>query len=119
MAVQQQQFGITITSATSLTPPQKMSKPVVYAVIDTSGSMAGSKIKQVANSLREIIAKAPDHVIFVVRTFDTNVKTLVAKTKAKLDVERLMLDLEKAVGGGTALYDAWGQTINEIRYDGK
>lgn len=91
----------------------------VFVVLDTSGSMAGSKINQVIASLKEIIEKAPLYLRFCVRVFNTTVQLLVTKKKKYLDVPRLFNGVQQTVGSSTALYDAWGVTLKEIPYNGK
>lgn len=115
--------SVSVQVNTAAHKPSGTVNPVVYATIDTSGSMSGSKIDQVCSSLREIISKAPDHVIFVVRRFDSSVKTLVAMKKVsngrQLDVDRLETELKKNLGPSTSLYDAWAETILQMDRKGE
>ena len=93
-------------------------KVSIYVSLDTSERMAGSKIQQVFYSLEEIVSNAPLYARFIIRAFNTKVCTLVSKKKKYLDLVRLRKEMLCGVGNMTALYDAWGQTTEEIPFSG-
>src|SRR5690606_14510254 len=81
--------------------------------IDVSGSMAGSKIKKVIESMLEIISLAGPNSRIGCKVFNTEVKTLFGlKQKSEVDIERLCYDIMESVGDQTALYDAIIESIN-------
>ena len=90
-------------------------------VVDTSSSMAGSKIDIVKESLRQLYDQLRDTDVLGVVTFDTNVRTVLQATrKADLPAEKLMnIVYGLRASGGTDLNLGLLYGIDEISRHGE
>lgn len=83
----------------------------VVLVIDTSGSMRGSKIEAAREAALHFISRMRSGDRAALLSFDTTVKTQVGLTDTLDDVRRRLERLDAVSGAGTCLYDALYEAI--------
>eukprot|EP01090_Pellita_catalonica_P008937 TRINITY_DN1999_c0_g1_i1.p1 TRINITY_DN1999_c0_g1~~TRINITY_DN1999_c0_g1_i1.p1 ORF type:complete len:386 (-),score=58.68 TRINITY_DN1999_c0_g1_i1:56-1213(-) len=96
----------------------KQTEMRLHFVIDTSGSMAGSRIEAVLRGLKEIYDDLSVMDRLGLRIFSTHVQTLIGCNKRKkyVDFQRLESDIRNNVDGRTALYDAITKAVTEVPF---
>ncbi|XP_037024379.1 uncharacterized protein LOC119066183 [Bradysia coprophila] len=88
----------------------------IYAVVDVSGSMQGSKIGSVCTTIKDMFNTWPDSVLFDLTLFNDKAEKIFTALKSKLQIHEIVRKIQDkcAYGGGTALYDAWGDMLTSI-----
>ena len=92
----------------------------VYAMIDVSPSMRGSKIGEVCTSIKDIIESCPPYVLFDIGIFNHSSRKLITALKSAINVDKIINEIQAACAetGGTALYDSWFDMITSIPESG-
>lgn len=92
----------------------------IYAIVDTSTSMKGSKIKSVCQGIKRMFTTWPAAATFHLTIFASHSKRIVTGRKGLIDIERVIesINMNCNQGGATALYDAWGDVLTSIPSSG-
>jgi tight adherence protein B len=96
--------GIPIEADTEPVTESSDIEQVAILVLDTSGSMAGTRILAAKEAARDFLGAVPDDVEVGLVTFATNAKVAVAPTTDRAAVADALRGLQAV--GSTALYDA-------------
>ena len=105
----------TTTETVTERVPRRTARDVQF-VIDTSGSMNGSKIREARNGIFEVFSALEPHDTVTLHAFDTCSRCVLPRT-AKRDISDFRSHLERiqAVGNSTAFYDAVTSCIDALR----
>jgi hypothetical protein len=108
---------------TTTTTDQKVfADPSVKLIflLDTSNKNGASKFGELGQVLREIVSISPPSTQFNINVFHTNSVTKLASSQPKgsLNVNNVVQQLVRngSYNNTAAVYDAWGQVLNEIPY---
>jgi hypothetical protein len=89
-------------------------------LLDTSNNNGASKFGELGQVLREIVSISPPSTQFDINVFHTNSVTKLASSQPKgsLNVNNVVQQLTRngSCNNTAAVYDAWGQILNEIPY---
>ncbi len=86
-------------------------------LVDISGSMAGDRLKNAKESLKEQVKKLPDGTIFNLVTFETDVHEIMVNEKINNKVkQKIIKEVDKLQDRGTtALYGALEKGVDLLR----
>jgi hypothetical protein len=89
-------------------------------LLDTSNKNGASKFGEFGQVLREIVSISPPSTQFDINVFHTNSVTKLASSQPKgsLNFNNVVQQLVRngSYNNTAAVYDAWGQVLNEIPY---